>query len=153
MNARAAIVAGVLAGALALPAQAQIVRHCHDDAAPAWAIGEPWEENTAVYAEGRVRLAVIDRIEPAAAAVWLLILSPPLDEVGGRQCRLVGLSEGSGFLDLDFAARTAEYDAASGLSVSMPALHFDPDSVDGIKRQLTVTINQSTGEIAARSVK
>lgn len=52
-------------------------------------IVEPWADNTASYSEGAVRIALIDLIEPAAAAFQLAVLHPPRDLMGARQCHLV----------------------------------------------------------------
>ena len=118
-----------------------------DETTRADAIMEPWEANTATYANGQVRIAVLDFIEPAAAAVKLMVISPPRDEVGGRQCRIVALPGGHGFGNVEFAARSASYDPARGLVVSLPVLQGPPDSGDDGWVQLYISINQSTGEV------
>lgn len=137
---------------LAAPAAAQSVGDCGD-----WTVAqnlpEPWENHTATYAEGQIRVAVLDTMEPAAAAMHLLVISPPLDEAGGRQCKVVSLSGGegrpSGFLNIDFGAREASYDPARGLVLSMPVEAFNPGTSAGEQGELTVTINQSSGEVTA----
>ncbi|MDO5612418.1 MAG: hypothetical protein Q4G14_04135 [Paracoccus sp. (in: a-proteobacteria)] len=138
-----------------LPAAAQSVNPCG-----AWtraeAIAEPWEQMSASYADGAVRLAQIDSIEPAAASVHLLILSPPYDEAQARQCRVVSLSRAeaggwpAGFYALDFPARSVTYDPAKGLEVTMPAQTSVPETGSGAPATLSVTINQATGQITAR---
>ena len=45
---------------------AQVVTPC-GDGPRADSIPEPWDQNTATYAEGNIRLTVIDTVEPAAA--------------------------------------------------------------------------------------
>ena len=52
--------------ASAAHASAQSVEDC-DWRASAQALIEPWEDNTRTFANGDVRLAVTDTIEPAAA--------------------------------------------------------------------------------------
>ncbi|MDO5630578.1 MAG: hypothetical protein Q4G22_01945 [Paracoccus sp. (in: a-proteobacteria)] len=142
----------------AAPAAAQAVNPC-GDWTRADSIAEPWEQMSASYANGEVRLAQIDSIEPAAASVHLLILSPPYDEAQARQCRVVSLHEAvrggwpSGFYALDFPARTATYDPAKGLVVTMPAETFVPETGGGAPATLTVTINQASGQITARLVE
>ena len=146
---KAALVALML---LAAPAAVQSVGDCR-----AWVsaqnLPEPWEDHAATYAEGKIRVAVLDTLEPAAAAVHLLVISPPLDETGGRQCKVVSLVGGegapSGFLNLDFKAREASYDPARGLVLSMPVEAFNPGTSAGDQGELTVTINQSSGEVTA----
>ena len=139
----------------ALPAAAQSVGDCGEWVSAA-NIVEPWEENAASYANGEVRLAQLDTIEPAGAPVHLLILSPPYGEGQERQCRtvsLVGAPEGgwpSGFWSMDFPARTSSYDPATGLTVVIPVKTFVPETGDGAPARLTVTINQATGQIGAK---
>ncbi|CAN0606350.1 unnamed protein product, partial [Ectocarpus sp. 12 AP-2014] len=85
-------------GTFVSPSLAQSVGDC-DWRASAQALVEPWDapENTRTFANGDVRLAIIDTIEPAAGAFHLIILSPPYDEVGGRQCQVVSTNSSVGF--------------------------------------------------------
>ncbi len=117
-------------------------------------IVEPWEDNSATFADGQVRVALLDAIEPAAAAYRLLIVSPPFDEVGARQCRIVGIPGGHGYGAIEFAARHVSYDPDTGLTLVMPARQPMPayDGDDGWF-QLAVRINQQTGDIATAGVK
>ncbi|MFD1796653.1 hypothetical protein FQV27_13040 [Paracoccus aurantiacus] len=139
----------------AMPVAAQSVGECGEWTS-ARNIAEPWEDHTATYAEGRVRIAVLDTVEPAAAAVHLMILSPPLDEIGGRQCRVISLdgrSDGgwpSGFLNIDFSGRSARYDEVDGLTLSLPVETYEASTGGADRALLSVTINQSTGEITAK---
>lgn len=145
---------------LAVPAMAQTqgaatVTPC-GDATRVDTIAEPWEANTDTYAQGQVRIAMLDMVEPAGGALKLLVISPPRDELGLRQCRVVGLENGLGFYDMDFGARSASYDPARGLTVTMPARHYPVNGdVDGDEGwfQLSVTINQQTGRIAVQGFK
>ena len=143
----AALIAALLAPAAVL-AEPAAVTPCADRAL-AFNLVEPWEQNTATYGNGAIRIALLDTVEPAAAAVHLMVISPPLDELGLRQCRVVSLSPGSGFYDLDFAARSADYDSARGLTLTFPAERFVPDTGMGSPAKLTVTVNQQSGQIAA----
>lgn len=136
---------------LAAPAVAQQVQPC--DNAPAESIAEPWEENIASYAEGQLRVAVLDMIEPAGGALKLLVISPPRDEVGYRQCRVIQAGNGLGFYNLDFAERRAGYDPARGLTLTLPAQHYLPEDPEGGWYELSLTINQQTGEIAVQGAK
>lgn len=145
--------AALMAAALTLvPASlpAQVVTPC-GDGPRADSIPEPWEQNTATYAEGNIRLTAIDTVEPAAAAFYLMILTPPLDELGLRRCLLVGQAEGSGFFGMDFARRTAAYQAGRGLGVTVPIRTYDPTTGDGVPAELTLIIDQSSGKVSAAS--
>ncbi|MEQ9261270.1 MAG: hypothetical protein RIG84_19450 [Roseovarius sp.] len=131
---------------LAAPVAAQEAVPC-DWAARADAIVEPWEENTRTFANGAVRLALLDTIEPAAAAFHILILSPPYEELGGRQCRTLGMPGGMGFSGADFGSLAAGYDPATGLIFTMKVQVYDGG--DFRDRGLRFTLNQATGEIGA----
>lgn len=153
---RAALGAALLLAAPALAAEdagAIAAVEC-GDATRADTIVEPWADNTATYAGGEVRIALLDMVEPAAAALKLLVISPPRDELGLRQCRVIGTPGGLGFADMDFAARSASYDPQRGLTIALPARmslpEGDPD--DGWF-QLSLTLNQQTGQIAAQGFK
>jgi hypothetical protein len=146
MIARAVLPALFAASALA----AETVQPCDDFRSNAQAIAEPWEDNSRVFANGDVRLAVIDTIEPAAAAFHLLVISPPRDELGGRQCRVISLDGASGFASLSLTGLTASYDATAGLGFQIPAKRYLPDSGDFGPATLHVTVNQASGAISAR---
>ena len=133
---------------IATPVSAQAVRDC-DELASAQAIAEPWAANTRTFANDRVRLAVIDTLEPAAAAFHLMVLSPPFDELGERQCKLVGLDGKLGFAGLTLEGIETSYDPAKGLTWGLSATVYDPASGGFTQSPLSVTINQATGEISA----
>jgi hypothetical protein len=137
----------ILLAALPWPLAAQTVSDC-DWRASARAIAEPWEEATARFANGAIRLAVLDVIEPAAGAFHLLVLSPPYDELGSRQCRVVSLENMLGFAGLSLQGAKASYDPARGLSVRMNATRWAAGD-RFFDTSLTVTINQATGSVTA----
>ncbi|KPP90572.1 MAG: hypothetical protein HLUCCA08_14580 [Rhodobacteraceae bacterium HLUCCA08] len=130
------------------PLEAQDIHDC-DWRASAAAIAEPWDSHTRSFANGAVRLALLDTIEPAAGSHYLLILSPPYDEIGGRMCKVVGFGDGLGYLMLDFADLQAAYDPARGLSFSLQGRLYDPASDFGNALVLHVTVNQATGAVEA----
>ncbi|CUI51989.1 hypothetical protein [Cognatishimia activa] len=132
---------------LAGPSFAQDVAEC-DWQARADAIAEPWEENTRTFANGDVRLALLDTIEPAAAAYHILVLSPPYDELGTRQCRTVGL-DGAGFSGIGFESLLADYDPEIGLIFGLRVQYLDGATSDFVKGDLVFTLNQATGDIEA----
>lgn len=140
-----------LIGALALmplPAAAVTVTAC-TDLANVWAVAEPWEANTKLFANGEIRLVVLDTVEPAAAAFHLVILHPPRDELGLPVCSMVSAAEGYGFGGMDLGPAEAGYDPARGLTVTLPIRAYDPDSADFLDRTLSVTINQASGQVEA----
>lgn len=132
----------------AAPVAAQQVFEC-DWRARGDAIVEPWEENSRTFAKGEVRLAVLDTIEPAAGALHIMVLSPPYDEVGGRQCRVLSLDQGIGFAGLDFATLEASYDPSVGLIFAVDVGLYDGETGTSKPQRLMFTLNQSTGAIEA----
>lgn len=131
------------------PLTAQQARLC-DWQASAQALVEPWEENTRQFANGKVRIAAIDTVEPAHGAAYLLVLSPPYSELGERQCRIVGWTEQLGFAGLSFDALTSDYDPAVGLILQLPVRIGTPDGNFMNSARLAVTLNQSTGAMTTR---
>jgi hypothetical protein len=132
---------------LAMPAAAQQVLPC-DWQARADTIVEPWEDHTRTFANGDVRVALLDVIEPALGSYYLLVLSPPFDEVGGRQCRVIGFDGGVGFTFLEFDTISADYSAERGVELQMLGRIAAPEYDFTNAVNLWVIINQSSGEIS-----
>ncbi|MDP0927451.1 hypothetical protein Q0601_09740 [Paracoccus onubensis] len=152
----AATLCMIAAPALAQAGPQDATTYPCDDATRADVIAEPWEQNTATYADGRIRVTLLDYIEPAGAAMKLLILSPPHDEIGRRQCRIVGVPDRQGFYGIDFGKRQAEYDPATGLTLTIPVRQYPTENdqgEDGGWFQLGITIDQKTGDIALQEVR
>ena len=135
---------GAVACAVTTSATAQSVSLC-DWQASAQALVEPWDGNTRVFANGDVRLAAIDTVEPATSAAFLLVLSPPRSELGERQCRVVGFSDQLGFAAVYFDRLTADYDPATGLQFTVPVQIVTADGSFSNGGLLGLTLNQSTG--------
>ncbi|MFD1883187.1 hypothetical protein [Paracoccus pacificus] len=143
--------AAVFTLGMAGAAAAAAVRDCGDGPRIDTQV-EPWEQNTASYADGAIRVALIDTVEPAAAAVHLVVIAPPMDELGLPGCRLISQSEdGTGFFGLDFAGRRASYDPATGLELTFPIQTYVAETGQGKPATLRVTINQQSGQITART--
>ncbi|MBD3802109.1 MAG: hypothetical protein IE919_02595 [Thioclava sp.] len=140
-----AICTGLASGPVA--SAAQEVTPC-DFRASAENIVEPWEENSRTFANGAVRVALLDTIEPGAAAFHILLLSPPFDDVGGRQCRMISPARGFGFYSVDFQALEAAYDPATGLSFALPVQAVD-ETGNPKPHRLHFTLNQASGAISA----
>lgn len=128
----------------ATPAMAQDVVDC-DWQAQARNVAEPWAENSAVFAEGQVRVAKLDTIEPAAGGFHLLILSPPYAELGDRQCKVITW-DSIGFATIEFGALESAYDPAIGLMFSVP-VRISEGSDFTNPAMLQFSLNQATGEI------
>ena len=131
-----------------LPAAAQVAVPC-DWAARADAIVEPWEEHTRTFANGDVRLALMDTVEPGSSPLHILLISPPLNELGERQCRIVRLTEELGYSAIDFKGMRAGYDPAVGLIFDFDTEYFNGEEY--IPSSLRITLNQATGEVGVSS--
>lgn len=104
-------------------------------------LAEPWFENTVTFSDGQTRLALIDTVEPASGAWGLLILSPPYDDYGIRQCRLL-----HGFSGLSMGSLSA-YDPSIGLQITLIGSLYLEDQGEFANAQVDLTIYQATGDI------
>ena len=140
----------ILAMCLALPAAAQSFIGCEGWQGHARNIGEPWQDYTRTFANGNVRVSLLDTIEPANGAFYLLFLSPPYDELGSRQCQVLAESDGqTGFNSIDFQQLDANYDPNVGLTFRVPITRFAPETGGYDPAILAAWLNQSTGEMSA----
>lgn len=138
-----------LATILPLSATAQHVTHCEWQA-DARSIVEPWENHIQSYANGEVRVALMDLLDPAAGSLHILVLTPPYTAgIGERHCHIVGWSEGVGFVTIDFAGVAPTYDPATGLGLAFPVRFYDPELDFSNIGLLSLTINQATGNVTA----
>ena len=136
---------------LAAPATAQAVIDCDGWQSSARNIPEPWEANIRTFANGNIRVALLDTIEPAAGAFYLMIIAPPYDELGSRNCGVI--ADGDGVIVFDglfFDQLGASYDPATGLTLRVPVSLFAPATGGFDPAILAVTINQATGTISPR---
>lgn len=134
---------------MALPAAAQTVSDACDWRASPVNIAEPWEAYSRSFANGAIRIALLDTEEPVCCAFHLLILSPSGSDEGPgyRQCHIVtGTAEGLGFMSIEFPAIAASYDPARGLRLDVPFRRYTDDGT-GRPGSLAVRINQSTGSV------
>ena len=99
----------------------------------------PWGQFSKSFYEGEVLVAVIDTIEPAAAALHLIVLMPPPDgEAEYRPaCYAISATAGTedsygmGFSGMDWDNLKGDYDPAKGLLLSVPVSIFDGDAGEG----------------------
>lgn len=134
------------------PIMAQSVSDCDDWKANIQNVAEPWEDSTRTFANGAVRIVLIDTVEPANAAFHLLILSPPFDEAGERQCRIVSAESGLGFYELSLSGLSADYHPELGLQIELPIRVYGESVPELAFGALMVNINQSTGQITAEAI-
>jgi hypothetical protein len=143
----------MLAAAFALPVPAlgQVVQDCQDSGyvvSPANLV-EPWSTHSRTFANGAIRIAVLDTGgEPACCSAHLLVLYPAggRDEPDYRACVVISGTPGLGFLWVDIPGTTASYDPARGLLLSVPVTHWH-DGVElgrpGIVERMEVRVNQA----------
>ncbi len=110
-------------------------------------IVEPWEENSRVFANGAVRLTLVDTSEPAAGSFHIVVMSPPDDGFGGRMCKVVSASETVGFSYVDFKKLKSAYDARVGLAFVVPVRVYNGQNDAFEPKKLAFSLNQTTGEI------
>jgi hypothetical protein len=132
---------------IAAPLTAQTANDCSGWVSSARNIPEPFEQYTRTYANGEIRVILLDTIEPALGAVYLMVIAPPYDEMGNRNCAVISQSNGLGFADMFFDQIGASYDPASGLTIRLPIERFAPDTGGTDPAILAVTINQAIGTI------
>jgi hypothetical protein len=113
-----------------LPALSQMVQSCQDSGyivSPANLV-EPWSLHSRTYANGAIRLALLDTGgEPGCCAAHLLVLSPAggRDEPEYRACHVVSAQPGLGFYSIDVPGIAASYDPTRGLALDVPVRHWD----------------------------
>ncbi|MBE1295176.1 hypothetical protein [Phycobacter azelaicus] len=130
------------------PVYGQSLEPC-DWVASAANLVSPWEENSRTYANGAIRIALLDTGgEPVCCSRHLLILSP--DPEYGQACNVLSFGQGMGYYEIFLPKVRSSYDPARGLSLVVPVGQFDPDTgrVDlGRLSAVVVTINQATGQV------
>ncbi len=137
------------------PLVAQQVRPCGNGGdfpfeTTAMAIAEPWEANSRSFADGDIRIAVMDTWEPALGAYYLMVLfwSGADTEADIRYCSLV--SNGSlGFVSMTLDGLTSRYDPAQGLVLSVPTTFYNPSDDELEEGVLEVVLNRKTREVTA----
>ena len=138
-------------------AYGQVVNDCYSETADSYltdirVIPEPWEINTRTFANGDVRLVLLDTWDPANYAVHLMVtyVDPSRHESEGRACVIVSDNEGLGFENMSLLDMGASYDPAKGLTFSIEAERHDPDSDSVDHGLLEVILNRATGQVTAR---
>lgn len=139
----------VSASVLATSAVSETIVAC-DYIASAANIEEPWENNTRTYANGDIRIALLNTGgEPVCCSNHLLIVSPNPEY--GKGCHVLSDAEGYGFREVEFKAITSRYEPGTGIVLDVPVGDFDPDTggvASRSRRVVRVQINQATGDVS-----
>ena len=106
-------------------------------------LAEPWESHTRLYEQDEVRLAIIDRLEPAASAVHLLVLTHPFDHAGIPACYRISRDKRYGFAEMDLPD-TVELTQKQSLSFDLPVAYYDASQPDS-KRWETLVVSIKLG--------
>jgi len=132
----------------AAPVAAQALRDCDTFEANARNIYGPYDETIREYANGAIRVIALDTSEPACCSYHLMVTHPHPEEPY-LLCSLVSRDEQLGYGALYMHQIGAEYDPATGLTVTVPAGHWDGTSM--APEQIVLTVNQATGTVTAGS--
>lgn len=144
---------GIIPLLFGVAAEAQQVNPCFESEGipyqtTAAVIAEPWGANTRTFADGDIRIAIMDTWEPALAAYYLMVLFWTGGEQGYRDCRLISQAE-LGFVSMMLTGMSADYDAARGLVLNVPTSFHNPATGNNEVGRLEVVINQQTAEVTA----
>lgn len=131
---------------LAGPTLAAEVQECTPEIVDVGHTPEPWETHSRSFANGAVRIAVLDSVALAVGAFYLLVSIDSDDP--WRQCHVVA-DQGSGFAALSLYAMQSAYDPASGLRSSMDVQQFNVEMARPEPAVLNVLINQTNGTVTA----
>lgn len=137
-------------------ANAQVVQDCYSEDAKSYltdirVIPEPWEINTRTFANGDVRLTLLDTWDPANYAVHLMItyVDPERHESEGRACVIVSDAATRGFQNMSLLGMAAGYDPATGLTFSIETERYNASDETGDHGVLNVILNRATGQVSA----
>jgi len=133
---------------LAFPLQAQSVFPC-DERAALDEMATAANAKLRTFANGDVEISVLDTRRPTLGNAYVQIISPPRDDLGERQCRMIGLDPEKGFAGIDMDTLDASYSPATGLHLTMVIRTYDPVAEALPRRFLKFSINQATGDVAA----
>lgn len=133
---------------VAATASAQTLRDCETFEANARNIMMPPEMAVRSFANGAIRVIGLDTVEPACCYAHVLVTHPIPDEPFPG-CVLISDTGDRGYSGLDMARLEASYDPQTGLTIAIPAGRYRADGTTELA-PLTVTVNQATGQVAAR---
>ena len=112
--------------AAAQPKQPGVILSC-DKIQSIRYVAEPWEKNSRYYPDSDVRLAILDRLEPAAGAIYLAVLGPPFGHFGMPSCYLLSYDKRHGFADMQLAESVAA-PVDDLLTFQVTAGYYDPSA-------------------------
>lgn len=132
---------------VATPVAGQTVNEC-DWVSSARNLVTPWENNMRDFANGAIRVALLDTYEPACCSYHLLVISPHPE--WGQACHVISKEAGQGWMSVRYKDIDASYDPASGLRVNIEVENYNPETGTAdpaLTRRYGVRINQATGSV------
>lgn len=130
---------------------AQSVQTC-DIATQVGKVALPEDLNIRHFANGAVTYAIVDDgRDDVATALSVIVISPPFNAQGERQCRQVRATADDGYAAMLLDQALAEYDPAIGLTVAIPSIYLASPETTGDSVIVSVTVNQATGSVIAAS--
>ena len=131
---------------LAGGAMAQDVRDCRDFGRGV--IIDPVDMKGRSYANGDVTIAVVhDGRSNSGDSLFILVYAPDTENPEQKQCRMIGMEEGRGYANVRLEAANADYTAADGLTVIIPARIYLMESGFSNTTMLSVNVNRASDEI------
>ena len=130
------------------PALAASVSTCDSYIANAAFLAFPTAENTAEFADGRVRLITLDTAgEPACCSFHLMVLYPSEDG-SNSECGLISGSADLGYFSIFVGNATVLRNDAEGMSLIVPT----ESNVDGtaVAAEMQLDIDFSAGTLSAK---
>lgn len=138
------IVLGVL---LAGSATAQEIRDCREF--NQGVIIDPTEMKGRTYANGEVTIAVVhDGRDRSSDSLFVLVYAPDSSKPDEKQCRMIGNEDGRGYADVRLNVAQAEFTAAAGLTVLIPARTYSMYDGDEEISMLSVNVSRAAHEIS-----
>jgi len=132
---------------VATPIAAQEMRECQSRV-NGGLILDPNAMNGRSYANGEVTIGVIhDGRANSSDSLFITVFAPDPDNEGEKICRMVGMEDMRGYANVRLEAAQAEYTAADGLTVSIPARIYLEEEAFMNTTVLFVNVNRATHEI------
>ncbi|NOX39841.1 MAG: hypothetical protein GXP05_04810 [Alphaproteobacteria bacterium] len=138
----------LVAASLGSQSGAQQISKC-DARAQAANIAEPWSANSRSFADGDVRLTVLETPGSETAAFRILILTPPRNALGERLCRIISYQREAGFFGVTLSWMGTSYDPLYGLVFDIPVQIFVASTGKNKPARLHLTVDRSIGAIGA----
>ena len=97
------------------------------------------------FYQGNVTLFLIDRVEPACCSLGIAVVMPEQVEEGPGDVQCWAMT---GYAGVDVKGAASRYDAAEGLTLTIPTQDYDPDSGGTVRGEpIRLRIHLGSGSI------